>query len=60
MKRLALLKELSTAGCILVRHAKKHDIYLNPQNGLKAPLPRHTEVADSLCKIIRKQLGLID
>lgn len=58
MKRRALVKEITAAGCIFVRHGKKHDVYRNPRTGLKAPVPRHREIADSLCKLIRKQLGL--
>lgn len=40
------------------RHGKRHDLYLNPQNGRKAPIPRHNEIKNSLCALIRKQLGL--
>jgi mRNA interferase HicA len=42
----------------LHRHGKKHDLYLNPVNGRKAPVPRHKEIKDSLCDLIRHQLGL--
>ena len=49
---------LAAAGCELHRHGKKHDIYINPKNGKKAPVPRHTEIADTLCKQIKKQLGV--
>ena len=58
MKRHELLRELAQAGCILYRHGKKHDIYLNPTNGRKAPVPRHVEIKNSLCEMIRQQLGL--
>lgn len=57
MKRTALVRELTDAGCRLERHGKRHDIYLNPSNGRKAPVPRHTEIADTLCRLIKKQLG---
>ena len=59
MKRHALIRELVNAGCYLQRHGKKHDLYANPQTGRKAPVPRHQEFADSLCYLIKKQLGLI-
>ena len=36
----------------------KHDLYLNPKTGKKAPIPRHQEIRDSLCALIRNQLGL--
>lgn len=60
MKFQELLRELEAAGCEFVRHGKRHDIYRNPATGLQAPVPRHREVADSLCRIIRKQLGLTE
>jgi hypothetical protein len=33
--------------------------YLNPANRRKAPAPRHAEIKDGLCRLIRQQLGLI-
>jgi hypothetical protein len=58
VKRRAFIQELTEVGCYLHRHGKKHDLYINPQNGQKAPVPRHSEIKDSLCELIRKQLGL--
>lgn len=58
MKREALLRELKDAGCALKRHGKRHDLYINPQNGRSAPVPRHTEITNTLCALIRKQLGI--
>ena len=58
MKRRDLIRELVDTGCYLNRHGKKHDIYVNPKNGKKAPVPRHSEIRNSLCELIRKQLGL--
>ena len=58
MKRRALIKELEQAGCVLERHGGRHDVYRNPANRRKAPVPRHREIADTLCEVIRKQLGL--
>jgi len=58
MKRRNFIKELVKAGCYLKRHGKKHDIYVNPKNGRQAPVPRHPEIKESLCKLIRLQLGL--
>ena len=58
MKRAELLRELVNSGCYLLRHGKKHDIYANPRTGKKAPVPRHTEIPNSLCDLIRKQLGI--
>jgi len=58
LKRQAFIRELERAGCELVRHGSRHDVYRNPKNGQQAPVPRHREVADTLCEIIRKQLRL--
>lgn len=58
MKRRDFIRELVRAGCYLERHGKKHDLYVNPHNGRKAPVPRHTEIKNSLCDLIREQLGI--
>ena len=60
MKRQAFIRELEQAGCELVRHGSRHDVYRNPANGQQAPVPRHREIADTLCKVIRKQLAIGD
>ncbi len=58
MKRRGFIRKLVQAGCFLKRHGSNHDIYVNPKNGKKAPIPRHQEIRDSLCELIRKQMGL--
>ncbi len=58
MKRTKFVQQLVKEGCILLRHGSRHDIYLNPANGKRQPVPRHTEIDNSLAKHIRKQLGL--
>ncbi|HDQ39442.1 MAG TPA: type II toxin-antitoxin system HicA family toxin [Desulfonatronum sp.] len=58
MKRKKLLQELEERGCVFVRHGSNHDLYMNPGTGRKAPIPRHQEIKDTLCALIRKQLGL--
>jgi len=58
VKRKEFIRELIKAGCYIKRHGTNHDIYMNPRTGKKAPVPRHTEVRESLCGLIRKQLGL--
>lgn len=60
MKRREFIRELIDAGCFLKRHGSNHDVYMNPKNGKKAPIPRHSEIKDSLCRLIRRQLGLED
>ena len=58
MKRSAFLRELAQKGCVLQRHGGRHDLYLNPASGKKAPVPRHGELRDSLCRLIRRQLEI--
>lgn len=58
MKRHQLVRDLEAAGCQFHRHGGRHDVYVNPANGRKAPVPRHSEIKDSLCRLIKKQLGL--
>ena len=58
MKRNELIKELIKAGCFLKRHGSRHDIYENINNGKVAPIPRHSEIKETLCRLIKKQLGV--
>ncbi|MBI4809941.1 MAG: type II toxin-antitoxin system HicA family toxin [Ignavibacteriales bacterium] len=58
LKRKEFLKELARNGCYFKRPGARHDIYHNPSSGRSAPVPRHSEIAESLCKLIRKQLGI--
>lgn len=58
MKRRDLIRQLTDAGCQLLRHGSKHDIYWNPTNGRKQPVPRHTEVDEHLARHIKRHLGL--
>jgi len=58
MKRKEFIRQLKKDGCILLRFGARHDIYLNPSTGKKQPVPRHTEIDNSLVKHIRKYLGL--
>jgi hypothetical protein len=58
LKRKDLVRELVRSGCFLLRRGSRHDIYMNRQNGKKAPVPRHKEIKDSLCVLIKGQLGV--
>jgi hypothetical protein len=58
LKRHELIRELVRGGCYIKRSGKKHDLYANPRTGKTAPVPRHTEIQNSLCALIRRQLGL--
>jgi mRNA interferase HicA len=58
MKRGELVRQLTDAGCVLHRHGSRHDISINPANGKKQPVPRHSEVEDTLAKHIKRHLGV--
>jgi predicted RNA binding protein YcfA (HicA-like mRNA interferase family) len=60
MRRKELIRQLAEAGCVLNRHGSRHDIYVNPVNGKKQPVPRHGEIEDVLARHIKKHLGLPD
>jgi len=56
VKRRDLIAELERAGCVLLRHGGKHDIYHNPDSGKSQPVPRHREINEILAKRIIKDL----
>lgn len=56
MKRRDLIAQLEQAGCYLIRHGGKHDIYHNPNTGKTEPIPRHREINERLAKKIIKSL----
>ena len=56
MKRRELIKIISEAGCVFVRHGRSHDLYTNPKTGKKQPVPRHKEIDENLARHIIKIL----
>ena len=60
MKRVLLVGLLTEKGCVFHRHGGRHDIYYNPANGCKQPVPRHNEIADTLARHIIRYLGIED
>ncbi len=58
MKRKEFVRKLEKDGCVFLRAGANHDLYMNPANGNKQPVPRHTEIDNNLAKHIRKYLGL--
>lgn len=58
MKRDDLVRQLLAAGCVLLRHGGRHDIYINPRSGQKQPVPRHREFEEALARHILKFLGI--
>jgi predicted RNA binding protein YcfA (HicA-like mRNA interferase family) len=57
MKRVDLIRTIEAAGCVLVRHGSKHDIYRNPTTGEIQPVPRHREIDEQLARKIIRALG---
>jgi len=57
MKRKELIKRITSAGCVLVRHGVRHDLYRNPKTGKKQPIPRHNEIDENLANHILKELA---
>ena len=56
MKRKELIKIITSAGCVLLRHGQRHDLYINPKTGRKQPVPRHNEIDEILSRHIIKEL----
>ena len=56
MKRRELIRQIEEIGCILIRHGKRHDWYQNPITKMSQPIPRHTEIKETLAKHILKML----
>jgi predicted RNA binding protein YcfA (HicA-like mRNA interferase family) len=56
MKRRDLVKTITSAGCILVRHGKRQYLYKNPSSGKKQPVPRHGEIDEDLARHIIREL----
>ncbi|MEA5474654.1 type II toxin-antitoxin system HicA family toxin [Synechococcus sp. CCY9201] len=56
MKRTDLIRELEKAGCVLLRHGGRHDIFHQPQTGRTQPVPRHREINEILARKILRDL----
>ncbi len=60
MNRKQSIQELIRDGCYLKRSGAKHDMYSNARTGKSAPVRRHSEIKESLCRLIRRQLDIDD
>ncbi|MEM0913116.1 MAG: type II toxin-antitoxin system HicA family toxin [Planctomycetota bacterium] len=58
MKRRDLERHLSDHECRFDHHGGRHDIWLNPANGLDAAVPRHNEIKFGTARAICKQLDI--
>ncbi|MCX6607917.1 MAG: type II toxin-antitoxin system HicA family toxin [Acidobacteria bacterium] len=60
MKLDSLLRHLRRHGCVLMREGGRHAIWGNPQTGEQQAVPRHTEIYNTLAKIICRGLSVPD
>ena len=58
MKRNQIIKYLRKNGCVFDREGSNHTIYYNPRTNLSTSVPRHSEIDDTICNEICKQLGV--
>ncbi|MEI6234994.1 MAG: type II toxin-antitoxin system HicA family toxin [Planctomycetota bacterium] len=56
MKRKELERHLRAHGCIFDHHGGNHDLWRNPSNNKKSPIPRHAVLkrgtARGICAIL--------
>ena len=58
MNRRAFEAHLRAHGCRLLRHGSKHDLWGNPANGAKAPVPRHRTLKKPLVRGVCRILAI--
>jgi len=58
MKRNQLIQHLENHGCIFKREGSSHSIYMNSKTRKRTAVPRHTEIKNTLCNDICKQLDV--
>lgn len=60
MKVSELKKLLKKAGCVIVRHGSRHDVWFSKITGKEFVLPRHgsKELPTGTCDKIRKDAGV--
>lgn len=58
MKRRSLIQHLKRHGCYFIREGGSHSIWGRSEDGVKAAIPRHTEISNRLAKDICKQLRI--
>jgi hypothetical protein len=52
------MSHLRLHGCRIEREGTRHTIFVNPDSGSKAPVPRHTEIDNRLAVKICQQLAV--
>ncbi|MFN0056493.1 MAG: type II toxin-antitoxin system HicA family toxin [Planctomycetales bacterium] len=58
MNRRAFERHLRSHGCLLHHHGSRHDVWLNPENLAKSPVPRHQILKKGTVRGICRILGI--
>jgi hypothetical protein len=58
VKKSKFEKHLRSNGCYLCREGKKHEFWLNAENGKSSTVPRHPTLNFWLCQKICKDPGI--
>ncbi|MGH7202100.1 MAG: type II toxin-antitoxin system HicA family toxin [Planctomycetaceae bacterium] len=58
MNRRALERRLRRHGCLFHHHGGRHDVWINPENQAKAPVPRHPRLKKGTARGICRILGI--
>jgi len=58
MKKREFERHLRERGCFLNHHGGNHDIWVNPANGLQAPVPRHPTLKRGTVRAICQRLAI--
>jgi predicted RNA binding protein YcfA (HicA-like mRNA interferase family) len=56
LKRNKVIKIITAAGAVFVRHGANHDVYQNPRTKAIEEIPRHNDINEYLAKSIIKNL----
>jgi predicted RNA binding protein YcfA (HicA-like mRNA interferase family) len=57
MKKNELVRIITKAGAVFVRHGREHDVYRNPRTGKQDYVPRHIEIKENTARAIIKKLS---
>ena len=60
MKRIDLIRYLTSHGCELFREGGNHSVYINRETQRSSAVPRHREINDFLAKKICRDLQVME
>jgi hypothetical protein len=58
VKRLDLIRQVESYGCLLLREGGRHSVYFNPGNNQTSAIPRHRDRNAFLARKICRDLGV--